>query len=303
MEIPLETILEKLPVLATRGNLKKVCSRIVSATSAELSDADLTWVSDKNQSLLSALRRGTVICSAKADQSSFNQTCTYLIVDNPRQYFLKVIKNYFVDDEPPSISQHAVIHPSVQLGKNVTVKAGVIIEENCRVGDHSRIDSNTVIKKATLIGARVIIGANNTIGGVGFGYEKDENNNYELLPHIGNVVIEDHVEIGNNTCIDRAVVGSTILRRNCKIDNLVHIAHGVEIGENSLVIANAMVAGSAIIGKNVWVAPSASVLNKAKIEDGAVVGMGAVVLKDVAAGQTVVGNPAKDIKTLRKNSP
>jgi UDP-3-O-[3-hydroxymyristoyl] glucosamine N-acyltransferase len=212
-----------------------------------------------------------------------------------------MVKAFFVEAaELPFVSDKCVIDPSVTLGKGVTIRAGAVLERNCYVGDGSIIDSNTVVKRGTVIGKRVKIGANNTIGGEGFGYEKDESGQFEVLPHLGNVVIEDDVEIGNNTTIDRAVIGSTIIRRNAKIDNLVHIAHGVEIGENSLVIANAMVAGSCIIGKNAWIAPSASVLNKITVGDDAVVGIGAVVLKNVSDGETVVGNPAKDIRILRK---
>jgi UDP-3-O-[3-hydroxymyristoyl] glucosamine N-acyltransferase len=108
--------------------------------------------------------------------------------------------------------------------------------------------------------------------------------------------MEEYVEIGNNTCVDRAVMGSTFLRKNVKVDNLVHIAHGCDIGENSLVIANAMVAGSVQMGKNCWIAPSSSILNKVKIAHDATIGMGAVILKDVQKGEVVVGNPGKVIK-------
>ena len=116
-----------------------------------------------------------------------------------------------------------------------------------------------------------------------------------MIPHIGNVVLGNNVEIGNNSCIDRAVLGSTILHDNVKVDNLVHIAHGVVIGKNSLIIANAMVAGSATIGEHVWVAPSASILNKKSIANNAVIGMGAVVLKNVNEGETIIGNPGKPL--------
>jgi UDP-3-O-[3-hydroxymyristoyl] glucosamine N-acyltransferase len=116
-----------------------------------------------------------------------------------------------------------------------------------------------------------------------------------LIPHIGNVVIEEGVEIGNCTCIDKAVLGSTILRKNCKIDNLVHIAHGVEIGENALIIAHAMVAGSVHVGKNSWIAPGALIINQVSVGENTTVGLGAVVIKDVADNQTVVGNPARNI--------
>ncbi len=91
---------------------------------------------------------------------------------------------------------------------------------------------------------------------------KNEEGKYSIIPHMGNVVIKNQVEIGNNTCIDRAVLGSTIINENVKIDNLVHISHGVSLGANSLIIANTMIAGSSIIGENVWVSPSSSILNK-----------------------------------------
>ncbi|MNL41568.1 UDP-3-O-acylglucosamine N-acyltransferase [compost metagenome] len=91
-------------------------------------------------------------------------------------------------------------------------------------------------------------------------------------------------------------MGSTILNENVKVDNLVHIAHGVVVGKNSLIIANAMIGGSTIIGENVWIAPSSSLINKINVSDNAVVGLGAVCLKSVSTGDVVVGNPAKSIK-------
>lgn len=137
------------------------------------------------------------------------------------------------------------------------------------------------------------IGWNNTIGGDGFGYAREEDGALIKIPHAGNVVIEENVEIGSNTCIDRAVVGSTVIGAGTKIDNLVHIAHGVKIGKNCLIAAGAVIGGSCEIGDNcnIWV--HASIKNKVKIGNGVTVGMGAVVLKDVPDGATVVGNPAR----------
>ena len=169
-----------------------------------------------------------------------------------------------------------------------------IIEEFSKVDP--RIKYVQVVKSETVINDHVIIGSNCTIGGIGFGYEMNENGQYEQVPHIGNVVIGEKVEIGNNVCIDRAVMGSTTLDRSVKVDNLVHIAHGVHIQENSLIIAHAMIAGSVVVGKNSWIAPSASLKQKIKIGDNAVIGIGSVVLKDVEEGETVAGVPAKKIK-------
>jgi UDP-3-O-[3-hydroxymyristoyl] glucosamine N-acyltransferase len=299
MRVSLENIIEKLPPTEVVGNTNFEIARIVRATEAPFEEDYLAWVSEKNLDLLKTIPHGCVIISQAVPTPYLVEGCTYLKVPNPRLYFLNVVKEFFLEKDVVGISVDSVIDPSVKIGKNVTIHAGVVIEKNCFIGNETTIDANTVIKKGTVIGNRVKIGANNTIGGQGFGYEKDETGEFELIPHIGNVVIEDDVEIGNNTAIDRAVLGSTILRKNSKVDNLVHIAHGVEIGENSLIIANAMIAGSTIIGKNVWVAPSSSILNKLEVEDNAVIGMGAVVIRNVKAGQTIIGNPGKDLQQLK----
>jgi UDP-3-O-[3-hydroxymyristoyl] glucosamine N-acyltransferase len=295
MEILLSEILKKLPVKELIGEKDVVIKRIVQLSENKLDQYDMLWVSDKNINSLRNLESGIIICNESVDRKFLNKTCCYLLVDNPRLYFLKVINTFFVEPITPSIADGAFIHASVKIGERCSIANGVVIEKDSHIGFDVQIDANTVIKSGTVIGNRVKIGANNTIGGVGFGYEKNEEGEYELLSHIGNVIIEDDVEIGNNTTIDRAVLGSTYIMKNAKIDNLVHIAHGVVIGKNSLIIANAMIAGSTVVGSNVWVAPSASVLNKVVVGDDSVIGMGAVVLKSVSSGQTVVGNPARVI--------
>ena len=259
----------------------------------------ITWVSDKNiAGFDKRISVGLFILSAAGYEKFKEYPCNFLISQSPRFTFLKLLSLKFSSQRKPTIENTAVIHPTAKLGNACYIGHHVVIEENVTIGNNVEILHNTVILKGTQIGNHVKIGANNTIGNYGFGYEKDEKGEYILVPHIGNVVIENFAEVGNNTCIDRAVTGSTLIRKNAKIDNLVHIAHGVEIGENSLIIANAVIAGSVVIGKNVWVAPSASILNKKKVADNATVGMGAVVLKDVSANDVVVGNPAKSIKNL-----
>jgi UDP-3-O-[3-hydroxymyristoyl] glucosamine N-acyltransferase len=255
----------------------------------------IMWASSKNISLLSTVKHGTIICQ-NIDESSINENCNYIFVDNPRHAFRVMLLAFFAPKPKIGISKTAIIDPSVKMGENIFVGENVVIEEHCQLGDNVRIGHNSVILANTIIKNEVIIGSNNVIGSVGFGYEKDESGDYVFIPHIGNVIIEDFVEIGNCTTIDRAVMGSTILRKNVKVDNLVHIAHGVDIGENSLIIANAMIGGSTKIGKNVWVAPSSTLINKIEIGDNAVVGLGAVVVKSVNADSVVIGNPAKPLE-------
>jgi UDP-3-O-[3-hydroxymyristoyl] glucosamine N-acyltransferase len=152
-------------------------------------------------------------------------------------------------------------------------------------------------RPADLFHASVKIGKNTVIGGDGFGYARDTDGMLVKMPHQGNVIIEENVEIGSNTCIDRAVIGSTVIGAGTKIDNLVHIAHGVKIGKNCLIVAGAVIGGSCEIGDNCFIGINASVKNKVKIGNNVTIGMGAVVLKDVPDGATVVGNPGRIINT------
>lgn len=279
------------------GNNKQIIKTIVPLTKATNRDEELLWCSDKNLDKLTLITKGTVIVSDEITNRRhlINTNCNYIIVNNPRSYFREILVLFFSQKRNPYISENANIHPSVTIGTNVFVGNNVILEENCKIGNNCEILHNTVILSGTIIGDFVKIGCNNTIGGIGFGYEKDDQGDFQLIPHLGNVVLKDFVEIGNNSCVDRAVLGSTILEENVKVDNLVHIAHGVIINRNSVIIANSMIAGSVEIGANSWVSPSASILNQTKIGKNTLIGMGAVVIKDIDDNDIVVGNPSKSI--------
>ena len=296
--VTIENIFAKLNVLEFIGASDTIINDVIQLNAENKRTDVIYWCSDKNIDDLDKCFYGTVICSDKIKNTNYiKQSCNYIIVDNPRQAFAGVLLNHFSPKMPLAvISKNAIIHESVQIGKNVFIGDFTIIEEGCVIGDNCYIGYNNTIYSKTVIGCNVKIGSNNTIGGIGFGYEKNKEGDYEILIHIGNVVINNKVEIGNNTCIDRAVLGSTLIHENVKIDNLVHIAHGVIIGRNSLIIANAMIGGSTVIGENVWVAPSVSIINKGNIGNDALVGMGAVVIKPVKENNIVVGNPAKFIK-------
>lgn len=259
----------------------------------------LTWCSEKNISHLNKVYNTTLIVPINIDRNVLKKSCNYILTSNPRYLFSMIIKKYFMDKvESNYVSKSAIIHKDTKIGCNVYIGENVVIESGCKFGDNVRIDHNTVIKRNTILGNDVSIGCNCVIGGNGCGYEKNANDLYEKIPHIGNVVLHDCVDIGQNNCIDRAVLGSTVIDFNVKTGNHVHIAHGVSIGCNSILTAHTMVAGSVKIGKNVWVGPSTSFMNGIKIGDNSFMGLGAVVIKSVKEGSVVAGNPALEIKKL-----
>jgi UDP-3-O-[3-hydroxymyristoyl] glucosamine N-acyltransferase LpxD len=180
------------------------------------------------------------------------------------------------------------------VGQNARLAAGVFLGRGVVIGEDVTIGPNTCLQHVT-IGNHSSIGANCSIGGQGFGLVWGADRGWVRFPHFGRVEIEERVEIGNNTCIDRGALGNTYVRTGARIDNLVHIAHNVDIGRHAMVIAHAMVAGSVTIGERGWIAPSAAIINQITIGAEAVVGLGAVVVKSVEAGVTVVGNPAKPL--------
>ena len=212
------------------------------------------------------------------------------------EYFLK----YNDQKESESIDASALLAENVKIGKCVDIGANVVIEENVLIGDYCIIGPNTILKAGTELANYVEIGSCNVIGGIGFGYSQNKNGEYEQFPHYGAVILKDHVHIGNNTCIDRGSLSDTILYEGVKVDNLVHIAHNVKIGKNSLIIAQSMIAGSVTIGENCWIAPSSCIRNAVKIGNQVTIGLASTVTKNVPDNSTVLGSPALPIEEFVK---
>jgi UDP-3-O-[3-hydroxymyristoyl] glucosamine N-acyltransferase len=215
--------------------------------------------------------------------------CLAIISENPRLDFaraltwLEVCCGFHWSTETPWV------HPTASLGANVVLGQGV------RIGANTRIMNNVVIGNEVIIGSNCIIKSGAVIGEEGFGFERGADGKAVRLPHIGGVVIEDDVEVGSLTTVCRGTLSDTRLGRGAKVDDHVHIAHNVLVGEDSFVIACAEVSGGVVIGQGAWIAPCATIMNQVTIGDRAVIGLGAVVLKNVDAGQVVVGNPGKPL--------
>lgn len=184
------------------------------------------------------------------------------------------------------------IHPTAIIGTNV------VIESGCTIAENVVIEPNVVIHKGTIIGSNSRIRSCSSIGSDGFGFERLNEDEIIRFPHLGKVVIGKNVEVGSCTAISRGTLSDTIIHDNVKIDNLVHIAHNVEIKNGAFIIATSEISGSVEVGKNAWIAPNACVNQKVKIGDGAIVGLGSVVIKDVQSNTVVAGNPAKLLRHL-----
>lgn len=214
--------------------------------------------------------------------------------------------------DTPTISKMSSIHPSVKLGENITIGDFVVIEEGAEIGDevilmaqvfigkNAKIGNNSLfypgvkIYRESQIGARCVFHAGVVIGSDGFGFAPQADGTYKKITHTGNVIIEDEVEIGSNTVIDRATIGSTIIHRGVKLDNLIQVAHNVTIGENTVIAALTGVGGSTKIGKNVRVGGQTGFAGHLQIGDNVQIQGQSGVSNHQPDGAKLYGTPAFD---------
>jgi UDP-3-O-[3-hydroxymyristoyl] glucosamine N-acyltransferase len=193
------------------------------------------------------------------------------------------------------IADHAVIgdgvkiYPQVYIGANVVIREGTVLYPGVKIYHNCEIGSNCTIHGGVVIGAD------------GFGFAPQTDNNYMKVAQIGNVIIEDNVEIGANTTIDRATLGSTIIRRGVKLDNLIQVAHNVEIGENTVIAAQTGIAGSAKLGRNMMIGGQVAIAGHIEIADDVKIGAKAgVAHRIVTPGVTLLGAPSIEISRFRR---
>ena len=247
-------------------------------------------------------------------------TTTLIRVDNAYECLAKLLT--LVDSFKPKkqgISAKSDIHETAKLGENVYVGAFVVIGANVVIGNNVKIYANTVIDDNVVvgddsviyagvkiyegcrIGKRCVLHAGVVVGSDGFGHAPDAEGRYHKIPQIGNVVIEDDVELGANTTVDRATMGSTIIRRGVKIDNLVQVAHNVEIGEDTVIAAQSGIAGSTKIGKHCMFGGQVGVAGHITIADGSIFGGKSGVTSTIKEPNKVwQGYPVMPIMGFRK---
>lgn len=224
---------------------------------------------------------------------------------NPKRHGIE--QPAFISDGV-SVPEDAYIGAFAYIGKNVRLGKGVQIYPNCYIGDNVKIGDNSTLYPGVKvynnceIGADCILHAGVVIGADGFGFEPDSNGINQKIPQIGNVVIEDDVEIGANTTVDRAMMGSTRIKRNAKIDNLVQVAHNVQVGESCFLCAQVGIAGSTTIGDHCILAGQVGVNGHIEITDHCIFGAQTGIPSSVRKSGTYQGSPAMDALAWRKST-
>ncbi len=306
---------------AVHGTWRGEPERLVTGVAA-LSDAgpdDLSYYADSRfQKELSNTTAGVIVISP-ADASLVHDRA--LVVENPRSAFQHILALFVIsrNDEIPtgghpsaSVSETATLDPTCSVGAHASVAdgaaigartriaAGARIGRNASIGVDCRIGENAVLLDGVEIGDRVTIGPGTVVGAPGFGFVENDGERTRM-PHVGTVVIEDDVEVGANCTIDRAQLGATRIGRGTKIDALVHVGHGVDIGERVVITAQCGISGSVTIGDGVMMGGQSGIADHIDIAPGTLIAARAAVMKSIRQpGTTVAGSPARPITEQRR---
>ena len=217
--------------------------------------------------------------------------------DNPRYLYGRILEVFFLNPkikEQTKISKKATIYSKEGIGQNVTIEDYVVIEKNVKIQDNTIIKSGCKILEGTQIGKNCFVANNSVLGtdGLAFEYEKTKNE-YQKIPQMGNLIIEDNVSIGSNCSIAKGAILNTIIKEGSKIDNNCFISHNAKLGKNVIVVGNTIIMGSAIIGYNTYISGNVTIRDNINIGSDVLIGMGSVVTEDISSNEVVMGVPAK----------
>lgn len=318
MQIPLTQIAQMLSA-RIQGNTDILISNIAKIQEAKT--GDITFLANPKYEPYVYTTQASAVIVSKNFQAKHPIQATLLIVEDAYTAFSTLLQAYekvihvpkrgieqpcFIDAKASVgkevyIGAFAYLAEGVQVGDFVQIYPNTYIGENVTIGENTVIYSGVKIYKNCKIGSNCIIHAGAVIGSDGFGFAPKSDGSYQTIPQLGNVVIEDNVSIGANTTIDRATLGSTIIKKGVKIDNLVQIAHNVVIGENTVIAAQTGIAGSTTVGANCMIGGQVGIAGHLKIADkvniGAQSGIGGDILQENTTWQ---GSPAIDLKEYYK---
>jgi UDP-3-O-[3-hydroxymyristoyl] glucosamine N-acyltransferase len=287
----------------------------------EAKEGQLTFFANAKYEEFLYTTQASVIILNEGFQLKQNIGASLIRVTDAYTAFATLLTKYeeIVRQQLNGIQQPSYIAKTATHGNNVFIGAFAYLGENVKVGDNTKVYPNTYLGDNVVIGnncvihpgvkiyhdckigSNVSIHAGTVIGSDGFGFAPQADGSFKKVPQIGNVEIEDNVEIGANTTIDRATIGSTIIRSGAKLDNLIQIAHNVEIGNSTVIAAQAGVSGSTKIGKGVMIGGQAGIVGHIQLGDGAKVNAQSGVSKSVESGKAVTGSPAYDYTSALKS--
>ena len=245
----------------------------------------------------------SVVLVSKDFQPKESISATQIKVDDPYSSFAALLKQYeqMMANPFSGIHETAFVDESAKVGENVTIHPNAYVGPNAVIGDNCVLHPGAKVMHRCEVGNECTLHAGVIVGSDGFGFAPQAALNYEKIPQIGNVILEDKVEIGANTTIDRATVGSTVIRKGVKLDNLVQIAHNVEVGENTVIAAQTGVAGSTKIGKNCMIGGQVGIIGHLKIGDGVMIAAQSGIGNDLPDGAIVQGSPAFEVSKYRRS--
>jgi UDP-3-O-[3-hydroxymyristoyl] glucosamine N-acyltransferase len=297
------------------SNLSKIEEGTIGTLSFLANPAYTNYIYSTNASIV-------IVNKSFVLENPVKSSCTLIRVENAYESFAKLLELYNqINTEKEGVEQpsfvssnatigencyvgaFAYIGQNVSIGNHVKIYPHVYIGDNCKIGNNTTLFSGVKIYHDCLIGKNCTIHASTVVGSDGFGFApNNEGHVFTKVPQIGNVIIEDDVEIGSNSSIDRATLGSTILRKGVKLDNLVQIAHNVEIGENTVIAGLSGIAGSTKVGKNCMIAAQVGIVGHIKIADGVKIagqaGVGSSIEKE---NEIVQGSPAFSLGEFRRS--
>lgn len=226
----------------------------------------------------------------------------YIVVKDAYESFAKVLAAFNVSASR-EISDKAYIHPTAKIGINVHIYPFVYVGENVSIGDHCILYPNVTVNAHCVIGNHCILHAGAVIGADGFGFAPADDGTFHKIPQLGNVILEDNVEIGANTCIDRATMGSTIIRRGVKLDNLIQVGHNVEIGEHTVIAAQTGISGSTKIGHHNMIGGQVGFVGHITVAPFTKINAQSAVPSDIKEpNQVLSGVPVMDMKLHFRNA-
>jgi UDP-3-O-[3-hydroxymyristoyl] glucosamine N-acyltransferase len=302
----LQTILDLLggDVIRVVGQVDRTVSRAWPIHEAP-DDSAMSYCTAGRANALELIRdsrAGVILCASDVRLDDLTDSGkTYIVVENPRLSFLRLVKELYTQPVTPGIHSTAIIDSNAIIGKNVYIGPYCTIGE-CEIGDDTVIHAHVhIYSHHVKIGKRCTIYSHTVIGTDGFGYGRNAEDEAEFFPSIGGVIIEDDVDIHCHCNVDRGTLGDTIIGQGTKVDKYNHIGHNVHIGKHCIIMAQSVFSGGAQLGDYVTMGICIAVRDQGiRIGDRAFVGMASVVTKDVPAGTTYIGSPARPIEEHKR---